>query len=73
MISGDKTINMKFKVKSPDGVENDVEFDFNVETDTSYGVAEEMVKDLELPKNLIEIISNQMNSLVQKVTQDDNT
>ena len=39
---------MKFNIKSKDGSDNDVFFDFDTSTDTALSVAQEMVKELQL-------------------------
>ena len=45
---------MKFKIKSKDGSEQDVTFEFDTNGDTPHGVADEMVKELQLPLNYVE-------------------
>jgi hypothetical protein len=59
--------NMSFKIKSFDGnPEKEVTFEFDVRTDTAKGVAEEMVKELHLPQNYIQVIQNQIRSIIEK-------
>ena len=40
---------MKFTIKLLDGSEQEVSFDFDTNGDTAIGVADEMVKELQLP------------------------
>ncbi len=51
-------LNVSFKIKYPQSSANkEVLFDFDINSDTSYGVAEEMVKELQLPNSYVELIS----------------
>lgn len=61
---------MSFKIKSGDGgPEKEVTFDFNVKNDTPIGVAAEMVKELQLNQNYIDIISKQIQAVIEKARQ----
>ena len=51
-------LNVSFKIKYPQSSsDKEVLFDFDIHTDTSVGVAEEMVKELQLPMSYVELIS----------------
>lgn len=48
---------MSFKIKPGDGTpEKEVTFDFDIQNDTTEGVAKEMVRELKLNTSYIEVI-----------------
>lgn len=54
-------LNITFKIKGLDGgAEQEVTFDFDINNDTSTGVAKEMVKELGLHLFYIDLISKRI-------------
>jgi len=58
-------IPMKFNLKLLDGSEQEVSFDFDTNGDTAMGVADEMVKELQLPQNQTDLIAMHINKEIQ--------
>ncbi|CDW81608.1 mitogen activated protein kinase family [Stylonychia lemnae] len=64
------TFQITFKVRSQDGTQDqEVLFEFDNRQDTAKGVAEEMVRELDLPQSQILVIENVIQSIVSKKDQ----
>jgi hypothetical protein len=62
-------IQMKFKIQSSDGTEQEVTFEFDTNGDTPQGVAQEMVQELMLPPTYSNQIAQFIYDEVQKKKQ----